>query len=187
MRGSGFRFYVYELVDPRDQSVFYVGKGKDRRMFQHASEARGGKRGLKCDRIRQIYASGHVLVEREVARFLDEDDAYNFEADLIADYGLENLTNVIPGGTGAYERYAAALERQKAKPVDYHRFVERNAKLIQNHLCLFGAGVKYTIAGAPGNFLEAVYAAIMSIYEKVGQAHFERHVGIITTVIPCRL
>ena len=31
-------FYVYELIDPRTNSVFYIGKGKGKRVFQHLNE-----------------------------------------------------------------------------------------------------------------------------------------------------
>lgn len=30
-------YYVYALVDPRDHKIFYIGKGKDNRVFQHAA------------------------------------------------------------------------------------------------------------------------------------------------------
>ena len=28
-------YYVYRLIDPRNGETFYVGKGKDNRVFQH--------------------------------------------------------------------------------------------------------------------------------------------------------
>ena len=33
------RFYVYELIDPRDGKVFYIGKGQGRRIYGHEAEA----------------------------------------------------------------------------------------------------------------------------------------------------
>ena len=30
-------YYVYALVDPRDHKIFYIGKGKNNRVFQHAA------------------------------------------------------------------------------------------------------------------------------------------------------
>ena len=36
-------FYVYNLIDPRDKSVFYVGKGKGNRMYKHEQYMINGK------------------------------------------------------------------------------------------------------------------------------------------------
>ena len=35
--------YVYELIDPRDGKVFYVGKGRNSRAWAHEKAARRGK------------------------------------------------------------------------------------------------------------------------------------------------
>ena len=37
------RFYVYRLIDPRNGETFYVGKGKDNRLFAHI------KGDIKCE------------------------------------------------------------------------------------------------------------------------------------------
>ena len=94
-------FYVYELVDPRDGVVFYVGKGKGRRIDQHEKEARAGGKGRKADKIREIEALGLSIIKRRVATFGSAVDALRREAELINEHGLENLTNVMPGGAGA--------------------------------------------------------------------------------------
>lgn len=33
------KYYVYSLIDPRDNKIFYVGKGKGNRVFYHINEA----------------------------------------------------------------------------------------------------------------------------------------------------
>ena len=33
-------FYTYELIDPRDGTVFYIGKGNGSRRYAHEKEAR---------------------------------------------------------------------------------------------------------------------------------------------------
>lgn len=97
-------YYVYELIDPRCGNVFYVGKGIRKRIDAHELEARAGRQSRKCDRIREIEACGLSVVKRKVELFLDEKDAYNFEAARIREIGLENLTNMTPGG-GSPRRY----------------------------------------------------------------------------------
>ena len=94
-------FYVYELIDPRDGEVFYVGKGKGARIDQHEREARAGRVSRKCDRIRELEAAGHAVQKRKISTHRDEVDAYDAEAGLIARYGLAALTNVMSrGGRG---------------------------------------------------------------------------------------
>jgi hypothetical protein len=91
-------FYVYELRDPRDGSVFYVGKGVRDRINAHHKEAVAGRVSRKCDRIREILAAGKPVEAVKVRFFGNEQEAYDFEADLIQSYGLDRLTNVVPGG-----------------------------------------------------------------------------------------
>lgn len=86
-------YYVYELIDPRTGAVFYVGKGKGRRIEAHEADARRGVASDKCDQIRDIWADRFKVVKREVARFQDEEAAYDHEADRIGWY--TGLTNVV--------------------------------------------------------------------------------------------
>lgn len=111
--GWVMRFYVYELVDPRSGTVFYVGKGQGKRVDAHELQARAGKRSKKCNLIREIEAAGLFIEKRKVATFEEESEAYLAEAELVDLYGLENLTNAIPGGYGAYSR---ALEELRNRP-----------------------------------------------------------------------
>lgn len=94
-------FYVYELIDPRDLSTFYVGKGQGGRVSAHLRDARAGRISnvAKHERITAILACGRTPLEMIVARFDDEDAALEHEARLIEDIGLENLTNILPRGT----------------------------------------------------------------------------------------
>lgn len=94
------KFYVYHLVDPRNGSVFYVGKGQKSRMNDHAKEALRGVYSRKCNVIRSILAEGMSVTCNVVQRFADEADAYDFERLEIERIGLASLTNVMPGGGG---------------------------------------------------------------------------------------
>lgn len=91
------RWYVYELIDPRSNTVFYVGKGQKGRVNQHEEDARKGVISHKCNKIRAIWNDGHQICKRKIALFWDEIAAYECEADRINEIGLHNLTNVMPG------------------------------------------------------------------------------------------
>ena len=92
------QYYVYELIDPRTNLPFYVGKGKGKRIDQHEKEAKKGVEHPKCDVINDIKANGLQVGKRIVAWFNQEHDAYNFEEKHINDIGLDNLTNIVKGG-----------------------------------------------------------------------------------------
>lgn len=91
-------YYVYQLIDPRTHKPFYVGKGKGERMYAHEKEAEGKSRHPKCKLIREIKSLGYVIEYKIVKRFDSEEEAYLYEAQVILDIGLENLTNLLPGG-----------------------------------------------------------------------------------------
>jgi len=103
-------FYVYELADPATGAAFYVGKGQKRRVDDHEAEARKGVHSRKCDRIREIWRAGLAVEKRIVSRHQDENEALQAEFDLIAEYGLDSLTNVLPGGVIGAQVYLARLE-----------------------------------------------------------------------------
>lgn len=84
-------FYVYALVDPRDNKVFYIGKGTGNRVFSHEIES--GKvfesEKHKLQKIKEIENNG-FYVERLIINWgLSENEAFVAEASLI------NLLNCI--------------------------------------------------------------------------------------------
>lgn len=106
-------YYVYTLTDPRSGGVFYVGKGKGRRISAHVKEALKGVQSHKCNKIRAIIAAGHEVSAEIVRRFKGEASAFRYEKKLIAQIGLENLTNVEPGGRG--ECRGAKIKNDQAR------------------------------------------------------------------------
>lgn len=95
-------WYVYELVNPITDIVFYVGKGSRDRIDAHEREAANGVCSDKCNHIRSIVDSGFKILKNKCAYFWDEQAAYDHETDRIMMYGLENLTNKIIGGQRAW-------------------------------------------------------------------------------------
>jgi len=111
---SLYKWYVYQLINPRTNLVFYVGKGSKNRIDQHEAEARKGVCSKKCRLIRDIESSGLSINKEKIAYFSDEQLAYDFETDLIDNHGLDNLTNVMLGGQCAWEKRLKKRRAPKA-------------------------------------------------------------------------
>ena len=48
------QFYVYVLIDPRDNEVFYVGKGQGERAFQHERDVISQINKLSADEVTEF-------------------------------------------------------------------------------------------------------------------------------------
>ena len=105
-------FYVYELIDPRNGEVFYVGKGQADRVGDHLRDALAGRIGNKAkhEAIMDIVSAGLRPIESVIANFEDEDDALSAEAERIAFHGLESLTNMKAAGVRSFNALRFALE-----------------------------------------------------------------------------
>ncbi len=102
-------FYVYELCEENGKP-FYVGKGKAGRWNAHEKLARRGFTYRVHNKIRKLWREGRKIQRRVVFETLDESLALAKEKELIARYGIENLTNMTTGGDGV--RFTPEL-RQK--------------------------------------------------------------------------
>lgn len=98
-------YYVYMLIDPRDGIPFYVGKGRDQRMYAHRAEALSASTSNKPhhDRIVEIVEDGLDVVYAKHAKNLEECEALNLERSLIEKIGRSNhgkgpLLNLTAGG-----------------------------------------------------------------------------------------
>lgn len=92
---SALSFYVYALIDPRDDSIFYIGKGVKRRWLQHGFE--GLKNSKKWSRIQAIERSGALYRAIYLLGCKSESEAYLAERLLIQTIGLKRLTNLSRG------------------------------------------------------------------------------------------
>lgn len=95
-------YYVYELIDHRDGTVFYVGKGSGNRKDVHVQKVKRGEvseNRFKDKVIRDIYAETGKYPESVIVETFEcEDTAYLHEEKLIEKYGTYKdggiLTNI---------------------------------------------------------------------------------------------
>ena len=115
-------YYVYALIDPRDDSIFYIGKGTGLRLLSHGQEALlkadPGPRSGKVARIREIRAAGCEPRIDVVRHGIDEEEAFCVEGALID--CLVGLTNAVRGHRTAKGRLPLdeLKRRYGARPVD---------------------------------------------------------------------
>lgn len=109
-------WYVYFLIDPRDDQIFYVGKGKGKRIHTHTSSNSVDRNITKRFRIREICARGDKVREVVFEVFAQEDDAYVIEGQLIRELQHAGLTNKAQGA--ADPRTDALAMLAALKPFD---------------------------------------------------------------------
>lgn len=119
------KYYVYHLIDPRDNSVFYVGKGTGDRINHHQKDAvRGALLNVeKESRIMEILDSGLKVGKKKIKFFENEDSAYEFERSEIDRIGIDSLTNVSRGQSNQ-------LMRSKAQTEKLLRILDLNMKVL---------------------------------------------------------
>lgn len=109
MNKSRKKYYVYQLLDPRTNEPFYIGKGCGDRMYRHVwcigSESKKKRTNpIKNKYIRQLLEQ-NLQPGYKVDYFSTEEQAYQHEAELILKLGRIKdktgiLTNMQPGGSG---------------------------------------------------------------------------------------
>lgn len=92
-------WYTYLLIDPRDQVIFYVGKGKGKRIRDHVLQVRNRQRDnyAKRARILDIQHQGLAVREAVFSSFNSESEAFRCERTLISTLKESGLTNISPG------------------------------------------------------------------------------------------
>lgn len=97
-------YYVYSLTDPRNNKIFYIGKGCGNRVFQHCEAAlQENEESLKLNLIREIIYSGAEVEHYILRHKLTEEEAFQIESVLIdfltfPKFNTEQvLTNIVSG------------------------------------------------------------------------------------------
>jgi hypothetical protein len=92
-------YYVYLLIDPRDNEVFYVGKGCGNRIYQHVLGAikNTSKKSAKIQHILDIRDSGKAVQHKILRHGLTESESLEVEGSIIGFIGKKELTNKVLG------------------------------------------------------------------------------------------
>ena len=162
---EALKYYVYCLVDPRDDTIFYVGKGGyNNRVFDHARGAiYSDENNLKLDTIREINDLG-LEVKYYILRhgIESEELAYTVESVIIdlLTYPVFNkkflLTNLVSGhhqwDEGIKTREEIAPLYNCAKLVPMHKlllvslnktYIQKNAQGVYVRVNLYECTRKY--------------------------------------------
>ncbi len=115
------RYYVYQLVDPRTNKPFYIGKGRGNRMYSHLAEAKRGRHKwsniLKCERIQSILRQGCEITYKVESR-LSESKALQKEKQLLERYGLiVNDTGILTNIRKSGQHHKTIPKRKKVRRV----------------------------------------------------------------------
>jgi len=109
---SKLGYYVYVYVDPRDDSVFYVGQGRGDRAFVHLSDRSESAKVQYIADLRRIGLEPRIEV---LAHDLsDPDAARTVEAACIDLLGIKSLTNAVRGWRSL--KYATILASASRTP-----------------------------------------------------------------------
>ncbi len=122
------QYYVYQLIDPQTEEIFYIGKGSGQRMYQHVKDA---KHPTYCYRsihrkIQSIFTRGQSVKYNKII-CETEQQAFELEQRLIQEVGrkdlkLGTLCNLTDGGEGSSNASPESIERRAAK----HRGMKRS-------------------------------------------------------------
>lgn len=102
-------------IDPRDNSVFYAGKGCKRRMYNHVNEVKRGRIPNKSNiylgrKIKKILSLGLKVKYKKV--FITEN-----EQEIISKIGLKDLCNLTEGGEGKFLERKMSFRYNKEKNI----------------------------------------------------------------------
>jgi len=117
-------FYVYYLIDPRNNLPFYVGKGYDYRMYEHEWCTKRGKVPNNNKhlyyKIKQILKESVGIIYKKVLENVVEKMAFDRETNDIKKYGRRDngtgiLCNLTDGGEGTSGYITSEKSKRKRR------------------------------------------------------------------------
>lgn len=133
-------YYVYGLIDPRNNKLFYIGKGTRNRVFQHVveSDKNPDSEKAKLQTIKNIEESQNEVKHILINWGLTENEAFASEASLInlMNYISDDiLTNIIAGHHSAGCLCTEEIEQvYGAKPLSLEDFKHKILAIKVNKL-----------------------------------------------------
>lgn len=126
-------YYVYKLIDPRNGKVFYIGKGKGNRVYDHVQGAnleldKEENINLKLLTINEIKNEGLEVIHIIHRYGLTEKEAFEVEAALIDEY--TGLTNIQSGHNSDYGPLNTEQINKKYSLEEIEEFDEEDKVLI---------------------------------------------------------
>lgn len=102
-------YYIYHLIDPINNEIFYVGMGKNDRMYYHEKSVNNNKfpnnNRFLFNKIKKIKNNGYKIIYKKLIENLNKYDAIKEEIKQIKNIGRRNLNkgtlcNLTDGGEG---------------------------------------------------------------------------------------
>jgi len=97
--GAHSGFYVYALIDPRDNKAFYIGKGVNKRAAAHWRDMERGVNRAKAERLMAIKGARQKVRIDILVDSLTNDQAFQLEQAFIRTIGFSTLTNILVGAS----------------------------------------------------------------------------------------
>ena len=171
------QYYVYFLIDPRNNKVFYVGKGCGGRINHHLLGALEEKtlETEKIKTIRDIQKSDKEVGLTILRHGLTEKEAFEIECSMIDFLGIENLTNLVNGHYSADRGVMSLQDLQIEYQAEEAVFTEpllliRINKLYRPHMTteeIYEATRKHWNVGERGRKIKIVCSVYRGIIREV--------------------
>jgi hypothetical protein len=134
-------FYVYHLIDPRTDTVFYVGKGKGNRANEHLTGRNRNENPFKDNVISKIREAGFEPSIVKVFENLENEEACQLERQEIIKYGRRKfdkdgiLTNLCIDANppSAKGRPASSVVKERMRTNNPHKPGEKSHRLGLKH------------------------------------------------------
>lgn len=138
----GNKFYVYLLVNPLTDRIFYIGKGKGKRAEGHLKENRTGKlsnhkKHQEINKIRELGYDPEVIVFKNN---LTESEALKLEHYLI-DKLRKFITNIQSGNINIHEKNKVWAQNQLNRGLSYEDWLALRPRL-EAHKILYREIIK---------------------------------------------